>query len=297
MLEKNQLLLDLERFSNDNEQLLKIGTHVMGFDNDNKPNVYDGEILYKCYKSLKKLKNEEANHLIYERLIKGSGNRYENYIKKYMIKIENHDFNMGSNNDNELAYIGEFPKHKVHLNEFKISSIVVTNELYRKFNPNYIFNNNSKCPAVDLNWYDAYIFALWVGCRLPTEAEWELASGKLDDSEWCCLEKDLKNYAWYSENSNGYVHKVKELEKNKNGLYDMLGNVWEWVLDSYEENYYERSPKNNPLNTVENGYKVCRGGSIQAFSEMCRPSFRYYECANYKASDLGFRLVKQKEEI
>jgi formylglycine-generating enzyme required for sulfatase activity len=131
-----------------------------------------------------------------------------------------------------------------------------------------------------------------MGGRLPTEAEWELASGKLPGQHWCCEEEQLGTYAWYSENSHGSIHEIGEKSPNKYGLFDMHGNVWEWVMDSYDSEYYMDSPKKNPVCTKKTPYRSCRGGSIHGFSEMCRSEFRYYEPAYYSSYDLGFRIAK-----
>ena len=209
-----------------------------------------------------------------------------------MVDIDKQYFWMGSVEDSNILYCGEQPRHLVYVDSFKISRILITNKMYSLFaNFNY---ENEKLPATNLTWFDAYIFCKWLGCRLPTEAEWELASCRMDREHWCCRENELNEFAWYSENSGGMLHAVGEKKPNNIGLYDMHGNVWEWVLDDYDENYYENAEKYNPCNLAEGQYKVCRGGSIHAFSEMCRSEFRYYEPPNFKAIDLGFRVVKEK---
>jgi formylglycine-generating enzyme required for sulfatase activity len=145
---------------------------------------------------------------------------------------------------------------------------------------------------VNISWYDAMLFCTWFNCRLLTEAEWEYVCTKNENSFWCCSENELNKYAWYSENSSGEIHNVAELLPNKYGLYDMHGNIWEWVFDCYDEKYYTKSIKNNPRCSFDIPFRSCRGGSIHAFSEMCRTSFRYYEPADYSAPDLGFRIAK-----
>ena len=148
-------------------------------------------------------------------------------------------------------------------------------------------------PARNVSWYDAVMFCKWINCRLLTEAEWEYASKGDSNGLWCCeKEEDISQYGWFSESSDGYVHPIGLLKPNSNGLYDIHGNVWEWCQDSYDEHYYEKTGSKNPVNDTDDLEKVCRGGSIHAFSEMCRCAFRDYEPANFKAYDIGFRVAR-----
>jgi formylglycine-generating enzyme required for sulfatase activity len=201
-------------------------------------------------------------------------------------------FLMGTNNDSHIKYCGECPEHKVKLSTFLISSIQVTNQLFSIYKPSHSFSNGLFKPVTNISWYDAKMFCMWFDCRLLTEAEWEYASCKNKNTFWCCTENKLNDFAWYSENSEGEIHDTAQLQANNFGLFDMHGNVWEWVTDSYDENYYNTALLLNPKNKNSNIMKVCRGGSIHGFSEMCRSSFRYYEPAYYSAPDLGFRVAK-----
>ena len=123
-------------------------------------------------------------------------------------------------------------------------------------------------PIVDVTWDDAQAYCSWAGGRLPTEAEWEYAAragstaaryGDLDEIAWYAdnsgrqrldsdriWNEDRANYAKrLNENGNG-MHEVGQKRANGFGLYDMLGNVWEWVNDWYDENYYQNSPSQDP---------------------------------------------------
>ncbi len=200
---------------------------------------------------------------------------------------------MGSDSDARMKYCGEEPKHEVELSSFLVSETVISSKIYKQYDPNTEIVENGNMPASNLSWYDAVMFSKWVNCRLLTESEWEYASRGDSKGDWCCeQEEDLSKYAWYSENSNGYIHEIGILEPNSYGLFDMHGNVWEWCEDSYEVDYYARSPILSPLNNNNTLKKVCRGGSIHAFSEMCRCAFRNYESIDFCATDVGMRLAK-----
>lgn len=293
-LTKNQILKQLIELEKDwdSKKSEQFFNYIFGYNELNKPNIVDGEILYKAIVLSKKRKNRNNDKVINERIFKNAEIRYSQIIKSLMVEIPSAKYFMGSDESNKLAYCGETPKHEILLDKYKISRIPITRKMYKMFNP-YIDVKSDNQPITDITWFDAYIFALWIGCRLPTESEWEFASGKNNDNDWCCNENDLINYGWYSENSEGIIHDVGLLKPNQLGIYDMHGNIWEWVLDFYDDQYYENSDKLNPVNLKDNGLHVCRGGSIQGFSEMCRCSFRYYEPSDYKASDLGFRVVKE----
>jgi formylglycine-generating enzyme required for sulfatase activity len=180
--------------------------------------------------------------------------------------------------------------------------IPVTNTLYGRFDPQWreVPQRDRQKPATGMTWFDAAVFALWMGCRLPTEAEWEFACGGGSEGAWCCPEERLlTRYAWYSENAHGEMHPVGTREANAFGFYDLHGNVWEWCQDTYEQDYYSRSPPVDPVNASSTlpGLlpqlleKVCRGGSMHMFSEMCRTRYRLHEPASFLAPDLGFRLA------
>ena len=94
--------------------------------------------------------------------------------------------------------------------------------------------------------------------RLPTEAEWEYAARAGDSS---CRYGPLVEVAWFHDNSDGRTHPVGEKKPNGFGLYDTLGNVWEWVQDWYGEDYYSHSPESDPKGPGSGEYRVSRGGS------------------------------------
>lgn len=148
-----------------------------------------------------------------------------------------------------------------------------------------------KRPVINVSWEDAVAYAKWLQSatgkpyRLPRDAEWmytATSGGK--DEQWAGTfrEKELSDYAWYSENSNGRTQPVRT--KNPNGLelYDMSGNVWEWVQDCYDEGVDENKC----------GRRVIRGGSWDNDPEYLRVSYRYWNFAGYRYDFIGFRLAQ-----
>lgn len=284
-MQKGIFLSNLRKLVGYNEIKIFLEELVRNWDN------IDNEIIYYAMKKAQEISNEFEYQIFYNPIYKGAQKNYSELISSCMVPISEQTFLMGSAKNSDMVYCGEHPQHEVHLDSFMICNTVITSDIYSKFGK--YTNNIGKLPVTNINWFDAYVFSKWVGCSLPTEAEWELLSDKLGGEHWCCKETELSDFAWYSENSKGVLHEVAKKKPNSAGLYDMHGNVWEWVLDDYEEEYYLNSVRENPCCIKSGQYKVCRGGSIHAFSEMCRCEFRYYEPPAFKAVDLGFRVVKR----
>lgn len=160
-------------------------------------------------------------------------------------------------------------------------------------------------PVTVVSWDDAQFFIKWLNqtkptedrgvYRLPTEAEWEYAARAGSQKIYISADTaaQLKEYAWFNENSNSQPHSVGQKKPNQWGLYDMQGNVWEWVEDSYDANYYGRSPNGNPLNN-KGKYKSLRGGSWYHYSTLCRAAKRYTLQTIYRGYYSGFRVVSPR---
>jgi formylglycine-generating enzyme required for sulfatase activity len=131
--------------------------------------------------------------------------------------------------------------------------------------------------------------------RLPTEAEWEYAArsgGKSEKYAGTSSESELTDYAWYEKNSGGKTHPVGQKKPNGLGIYDMSGNVWEWVNDWYNENYYKNSPKNNPTGPSSGKeYKVLRGGAWSADARASEAAYRYGLMPPIRFNFYGIRLA------
>jgi len=146
-------------------------------------------------------------------------------------------------------------------------------------------------------WEDADAYCAWKKKRLPTEAEWEVAAGAGTDTKFSFGDSDAAagDYAWYDANSGETPHPGGTRKKNADGLYDMHGNVWEWVSDLYDKGYYAVSPKNNPTGPDAGREHAIRGGSWAASSEEMAVTNRgSYGKAN---DDIGFRCAAPERDV
>lgn len=221
--------------------------------------------------------------------------RFRDLVAPTMTAFAGATFVMGTRREDCGHFCGETPSHRLRLSPFALSRVPVTNEMYAVFDQTHAYAPaESRWPVVDVSWEEAVLCALWFGCRLPTEAEWEYACGMGSRGQWAVAEeRELARLAWFSDSSSGVLHDVASREPNRLGLYDLHGQVWEWCADDYDPSYYARSPGVDPLCIAPDGWgKVCRGGSIHALAEMCRTRYRQYEPPDFRASDLGFRLAR-----
>jgi formylglycine-generating enzyme required for sulfatase activity len=125
--------------------------------------------------------------------------------------------------------------------------------------------------------------------RLPTEAEWEYAARAKDEED---LPSDLEAFAWFEPNSQGKTQPVGQKKPNPFGLYDMHGNVREWVQDWYAPDSYSASPVDDPPGPASGSYRVYRGGSWHSAAKYCRTTFRGFDFPANDDYSVGFRLVR-----
>ncbi|MCP4697149.1 MAG: SUMF1/EgtB/PvdO family nonheme iron enzyme [Gammaproteobacteria bacterium] len=210
----------------------------------------------------------------------------------------------GSGRDNEK------PVHEVSLDAFAIGVYPVTFEEYDLFckavhrkkpgNSGWV---RGKRPVINVSWEDAVKYCEWLSeqtdeeYRLLTEAEWEYACRAGSETEYCFGndKKRLGEYAWYE----GYFwgkHPVGKKKPNAWGLYDMHGNVWEWVRDWMGA--YPDLAVNNPVGPDSSASRVCRGGSWYDYARHVRMSFRNEYAPGYRFEYLGFRCARvQKKPV
>jgi formylglycine-generating enzyme required for sulfatase activity len=174
----------------------------------------------------------------------------------------------------------EHPAHQVWISSFYMDQYLVTFDQYDKFcdaagrqkpadgytsykvpSPHW---GRGRQPVLNLTWKEADDYCKWAGGRLPTEAEWEKAArgGTETTYFWGKDDGPASNYAWYGSNSRHKTWPVGQLKPNPYGLYDIVGNLWEWVADWYGADYYAESPGRNPAGPEEGKLKVLRGGSF-----------------------------------
>jgi len=184
--------------------------------------------------------------------------------------IDSGTFEMG-----DIAGAGSSDEHPVHTvritQDFYMGTYEVMQAEWRAVmgsNPSY-FTGDDRLPVERVSWNDVqdFIGVLndWAGgsyYRLPTEAEWEYAAraGTTTKYSFGDLESELGNYGWYSSNSGSRTHTVGEKLPNPWGLYDVHGNVYEWVYDWYGSGYYGRSPSWSPVGPSLGSRRVIRGG-------------------------------------
>jgi len=232
-----------------------------------------------------------------------------------MVLITRGGFFMGNPTEDDFHY-DEYPSHKVYLDDFWIDCYEVTNRLYKKFIDEtghripyvdaewakpYNWENGSyppgraEYPVVLVDWEDATSYAEWAGKRLPTEAEWEKAArGGLVKKQYPWGDQIDEKYANYFTSiiSKNEMKAIGSLLPNPYGIYDIVGNVWEWCADWYGKIYYRVSPYKNPQGLEEGVYRVFRGGSWINKKEFLRCSERARNVPTHRSYIIGFRCAK-----
>jgi formylglycine-generating enzyme required for sulfatase activity len=194
----------------------------------------------------------------------------------------------------------EYPAHSVTVSSFYMMKYEVTQGLWKAVmggNPSWIKGDN--VPVTNVRWGEVQAFIKKLNAktgkkyRLPTEAEWEYAArgGKSGKGYMYSGGDNIDVVAWYDKNSGSKPHPVGEKAPNELGIYDLSGNVAEWVNDRYGD--YTTSDKTNPKGPNSGSDRVFRGcGSYFGFAESCRVSYRGASGGpDFWVQDLGFRLV------
>ena len=186
-------------------------------------------------------------------------------------------------------------QHLVPLSAFKMSKNEITFAQYDLFCEKTGFEKpedegwgRGDRPVINVSWDDANAFATWMGCRLPTEAEWEYACRAGTTSPFNTgsnLTTDQANFDYHL----GKTMPVGSYPANAWGLHDMHGNVWEWCSDWYGD--YSSSAQTNPTGPSTGSDRVDRGGSWGNDAHSCRSAFRNLNAPSIRSYYLGFRLV------
>ena len=198
-------------------------------------------------------------------------------------------------------------------------------DLFEGRDPRYSWQNpgfaqTDAHPVVNVTWNDAVAMARWlseregVTYRLPTEAEWEYAaragsrtrypggddpqvllrSANTFDRETALRWPRWRDQAGHGSDGHAFTAPVGSYAPNAFGLYDMIGNVWEWCADWYAEDYYRRSPTDDPAGPASGKVRVRRGGSWHTWPLYARVAFRNWNTPETRYVLLGFRLLREQ---
>ncbi len=193
----------------------------------------------------------------------------------------------------------EIPRHQVSVSAFRILRHEVTNAEYRRLWPEH--KGEDDLPAAFVSWYEAYTYAAWLGGRLPTEAEWEYAARAGCRSAYCDrdgLETTVAAVAWTLQGSRdaepgeAKPRPVMGLEPNPWGIYDMLGNVWEWTANWHGA--YPHATRQDPWGRTADpggGRRVGRGGSFWFQARRSRVASRFAYTPGDVSGLQGLRVV------
>ena len=226
-----------------------------------------------------------------------------------MVYVPAGSFQMGSDNGDP----NEQPVHTVRLDAFWIDQTDVTNAMYAKcvsaggcslpggtssatHSDYYVNTQYANYPVINVAWNQAKAYCEWVGSRLPSEAQWEKSARGMDDRTYPwgndALNNNLLNYQWN-------VGDTTEVGKYPNGVspygvLDMAGNVWQWVADWYDSNYYSNSPSSNPLGPDTGQDRVLRGGSFNNGGDYDRSAFQFWSDPTVISLTYGFRCARSQ---
>ena len=240
---------------------------------------------------------EMAERAARERAALAMSAEFTNGIGMEFVLIQPGEFQMGADNITPR----EKPVHQVTISRaFYLGKYEVTQAQWRRVmgnNPSR-FSNCYLCPVERVSWEDVQTFIDRLNAheerasyRLPTEAEWEYAAraGTQAAYHFGDAEQRLGMYAWYEANSGREPHTVGGKRPNDWGLYDMHGNVWEWVADWYGA--YPSEPVRDPRGPSSGRARVIRGGGLAHSTDQCRVAFRGGGEPDDRDSYLGFRLA------
>ncbi len=219
-------------------------------------------------------------------------------VKLELVAIPAGSFMMGSDRSAEAD---DKPAHEVHLHAFKMMKFEVRQALFKSVmgqNPSYFKGDD--LPVERVSWLDVQAFIKQLNLktgrsfRLPTEAEWEYVARADQRGRygWSGGADKAYLYAWFEEGSNEKTHPVGQKRANDFGLYDMHGNVSEWVEDCWNGNYTLAPNDGRAWRSGECGKRVLRGGSWDHGVSSLSSAYRTWFSSRSRYATLGFRLVQ-----
>jgi formylglycine-generating enzyme required for sulfatase activity len=270
-------------------------------------------ILFLCgFTILFLLGRVQYNHFVYKPVD----------MNDYWVTIPAGEFQMGTsaqdivdtvklcqeNTLDNCNFYDEVPQHSIYLNAYQIGKFEITYRQYDRCvkasvcgNSKYpVDEDKALYPVAGITWSDAKKYCEWVGGRLPTEAEWEKAARGTDGRfyPWGNLiDCSHANYYDMVDKSAACVGATTPVGSYKKGIspfgiYDMTGNVEEWVNDWYDNDYYQKSPSSNPLGPETGSEHVLRGGSRRDSEYWARSSARNSDRSTYYSRNIGFRCAQ-----
>ena len=262
-------------------------------------------------------------------VVVGKKAAFTNFLGQAFMDVPAGGFVMGScKQDKKSAFLGqdggcmarepdsdasddETPQHRVSIGAFQMGRTEVTLGQFKAFikatgNSQLVDDEFMKynawgddAPVVQVSWHDAQAFIDWLNqskpgsdtgtYRLPTEAEWEYAARNLPGG------RSWGDFAWYDGNSGGHQHAVAGKQPNNLGIYDMNGNVWEWVEDCWHDSY-RGAPSDGSAWTsgCKSDGRVVRGGSWNLGARYLRAADRNYDSPGNRLYYDGFRLARTR---
>ena len=222
-------------------------------------------------------------------------------LNAQMVRVAGGTFSMGCTPEQEGCAEDEKPVRQVQVGSFEISKYEITQELWEAVmgeNPS-AFGNCPRCPVETVSWDDVQTFVQKLNAaggryRLPSEAEWEYAARGGQQSRgypysgsnrWAAV-------AWYYENSNNTTQPVGQKQANELGVYDMSGNVREWVQDCWHESYADAPSDGRAWEQGDCRRRVLRGGSWYGKPGYVRSANRFWYATYFRNNNLGFCLVR-----
>jgi formylglycine-generating enzyme required for sulfatase activity len=217
-----------------------------------------------------------------------------------MVRIPAGSFEMGCQSGRDgSCHSDEKPVHGVNLEAFEIGKFEVTQAQWKAVmgnNPSEFEGCGDSMPVENISWEDIQTFIQKLNAktgkhyRLPSEAEWEYACRAGGDGKYCGGE-NVDALAWHDDNSNKTTHPVGKKQANVWGLYDMSGNVWEWVQD-WKHDDYSGAPTDGSAWEDSGEYRVLRGGSWNIITLNLRAACRNLSVPSFRNGDFGFRLAR-----